>query len=176
MVAMFGWIIPAPLAIPQIEISVLPIRHFPRTILGNRSVVIMASSASGIPSPVSPRISPGTAARIFFTGSGSPMTPVEFTKTRSSWIRSRSETARETARASRMPPAPVAALAMPLLVTIAWATPDLIFSMLTSTGAAWKRFVVNIPAALAGTSEKIRPRSLFPFSLIPAEMPFAVNP
>ncbi|OPY91399.1 MAG: hypothetical protein A4E73_02045 [Syntrophaceae bacterium PtaU1.Bin231] len=136
----------------------------------------MASSASGMPSALRPPISAGTAARIFFTGRGWPMTPVEFTRTRPSWIRSPSETVREIARASRMPAAPVAALAMPLLVTIAWATPDLSFSMLTSTGAALKRFVVNIPAALAGTSEKIKPRSRFPSSLIPAHTPFAAKP
>src|SRR5439155_24291115 len=63
-------------------------------------------------------------------------------------------------RASPSPCAPVHALAFPLLMTIACATPDWIFSWLTRTGAALTAFVVNSPAAEDKRSAATRARSL----------------
>ncbi|OQB53802.1 MAG: hypothetical protein BWX99_02308 [Deltaproteobacteria bacterium ADurb.Bin151] len=148
-----GSIMPAPLAIPQMVISLAPTIPLRMDILGYLSVVIMAASASSMPNSFSPLTSLPIPVSIFFTGSLFPMTPVEQTRRCSSGIFNCLAAAAETASASCIPSLPVAALAQPLLVIIAWAIPLLSLSASIKTGAALKIFFVNIAADFAGTVE-----------------------
>src|SRR6266545_5689694 len=69
------------------------------------------------------------------------------------------------ASASLQPCFPVQALALPELMTMAWAVPFFTRWRQSFTGGAQTWLVVNMPATLAGTSETIRARSRFlPFS------------
>src|SRR5439155_2622094 len=102
----------------------------------------------------------GIPARIAAMDSTDPITPVLATSTNSSATPSSRATSAAISRASPSPCAPVHALAFPLLMMIACATPDWIFSWLTSTGAALTVFVVNSAAAEARRSAATRARSL----------------
>src|SRR5262249_15327632 len=111
-------------------------------------------------------------------GSNRPMTPVELTRTSRGEQPTASATARHIASASRTPRAPVAELLMPLLHTIARATPAVARRgrLLAITGAPTTRFVVKTPAAAHGTSATINARSGLPDGLIPQTPPAAVKP
>ncbi len=80
MVAMLGWIIPAPLAIPPIRTGRPSSSNSTAVDFGRVSVVMMASAAASPPS--GPRAATASAmpSSIFSMGSGSPMTPVEHTR------------------------------------------------------------------------------------------------
>ena len=73
-------------------------------------------------------------------------------------------------RASLSPWEPVQALAFPELATIACARPRFRWARQTLTGAAHTWLVVNIPAAVAGTSDTINAKSRF----LPLSDPFPV--
>ena len=78
------------------------------------------------------------------------------------------------AKTSFLPCSPVHALALPLLITSAFARPSRILSRSISIQAAGNLFVVNRAAASDGLSLTMRARSL-PFSLMPQRMPQARN-
>ena len=82
------------------------------------------------------------------------MTPVDATSTSAAAQPSAAAVSAAISRASASPCGPVQALAQPLLVTTARARPPLAARCAfdTSTGAAWARFMVKRPAAVAGAS------------------------
>src|SRR3954467_6094070 len=83
MVAMLGWIIPAPFATPAMLTSFSPMRIFAEAIFGRVSVVMMAfAKARSAALPVAALATrAGSAAMIFSPGNGTPMIPVEDGKT-----------------------------------------------------------------------------------------------
>ena len=123
----------------------------------------MASAAARAAAPL--RVNCCEAAEIprftFVIGIGTPIRPVEQTRT------SRAEMPRLFAvicvisLASATPRLPVQAFAFPELTTMARARFPAACFALTFTGAAQTWFVVNIPATAAGTSETISARSRF---------------
>ena len=83
MVAMLGWIIPLPLAMPPMR-QVFPSReNSTATSLRTVSVVMIPSAAASQPSSERPAVSASMPAAIGSRFSGSPMTPVEATTTSS---------------------------------------------------------------------------------------------
>ena len=112
---------------------------------------------------------PATAAmplRMFGIGNGTPIRPVEPTSTSVVFRPSAWPVSAAISSASAKPCGPVQALALPELMTTAHAVLLRRCSTQSFTGAAQIWFVVNIPAALAGTSETISARSCFwPLSL-----------
>ena len=111
-------------------------------------------------------------------GSGTPISPVEHTTTSSAAHPRLSALSSHIRRASRRPGSPVAALAFPELSTTAAARPSRKWSLLTCTGAACTRFVVN--TAVAGTGRRsvvaTRARSSTASGLMPHAMPPASKP
>src|SRR5262249_5133646 len=180
MVAMLGAIIPLPLAMPASDTVRPPSRTRRNADLVARSVVTIAAAAAA--SAFGPRARRALRALMPRTtrgvGSNRPMTPVELTRTSRGEQPTASATARHIASASRTPRAPVAELLMPLLHTIARATPAVArrCRLLTITGAPTTRFVVKTPAAAHGTSATISARSGLPDGLIPQTPPAAVKP
>jgi hypothetical protein len=136
IVAMFGAIIPLPLAIPP-TVYLRPATSSDTAIcLANVSVVMIARAAAS-PS----RLSSLSAAssipdKTLSSGSGRPITPVEHTTT--SWASHPmvSATLAATASASRTPAEPVQAFALPALISTARAVPDSTWRFETTTGAA----------------------------------------
>jgi hypothetical protein len=111
----------------------------------------------------------------FFIGIGTPIRPVEHTRTLFGLILlerqlQTSATVAAIRFASRIPCFPVQAFAFPEFTTIARARLRAAQVALTFTGAAQTRLVVNIPATAAGTSDTIKPRSRF----TPLSDPFPV--
>ena len=87
------------------------------------------------------------------------MTPVERTSTCSGSSPSFAAAVSVIARAAARPCAPVAALATPEFATIACGCAASRWSRDTVTGAACTRLTVNIPAPVAGVSERRSARS-----------------
>ena len=150
---MFGWIIPAPLAMPVTVMgapSMVTRRDVP---FGTVSVVMIAETAANQWSAASAVFAAGSAAAIFATGSGSMMTPVEKGSTSSALQPSVIATTSHVAFASAMPDSPVPAFALPALTTSARMRPEPArWRRHTVTGAAQKRFCVNTPAATVPSS------------------------
>src|SRR3954454_5811351 len=96
------------------------------------------------------------------------MTPVEATRTASALQPSASAARVAVRRAFRSPCAPVAALALPALITMARIASEGTRARSQRTGAAQTRLVVNIPAAAHGPSAASTARSSPPDGLIPA--------
>ena len=176
MVAMLGSIMPAPLAIPPMRKDPPGVSTKQAISLGKVSLVIMAFAhfrlwlrPSGVFfKPVSIRE----------TGRGTPIRPVEQTRTCSGWRPVRSAAAAAMRRAVARPASPVQALALPLFKTMAWIFPFLRCSIETRTGAAFTTLVVKVAAAAAGISETIRHRSsrvawgfLMPLEVAPQRKP-----
>ena len=123
IVAMFGWIIPEPFAIPVTVIgtpSTIVRRDAP---LGTVSVVMIDRAASNQPSLRAAACATGSAATIFSNGSGSMITPVENGRTSSGAQRSNSPTAAHVDRAALSPGWPVPAFALPALTISARSDP-----------------------------------------------------
>ena len=78
---MSGAIIPEPFDIPQIVTRLFPILDWAAAPLGKVSVVMIALAASSQPPGFAFFTNRGTALSNLSTGSGSPITPVEDTKT-----------------------------------------------------------------------------------------------
>ena len=114
----------------------------------------MMAQAASVPLPAE---SSGTMRRTpsstFSTGSCWPITPVELTKTSSSPRPSSSSARTSTFLALARPCSPVAALALPLLMTTARALPFFSTSRPSRTGAAQNLLVVNRAAQVAGSWE-----------------------
>ena len=119
MVARWGSIMPTPFAIPPIVTARPSTSSRSAASFGLVSVVRIASAAARPPCGDSALASFGSAARILSIGSGTPMTPVEATRTCVAGIRSSSPTTRAISRASLIPRSPVHTLAQPLEATIA---------------------------------------------------------
>src|SRR5690606_15362074 len=110
-------------------------------------------------------------------GSRTPMSPVEQTAISAAPVPRTSAAFSAVAWVSWKPLGPVQALAPPELRTTAVNFPLLRTCSDQSTGAALTRLEVKTPAAARrGPLLTTRARSGFPFSLIPAAMPAAVNP
>jgi hypothetical protein len=179
MVAMSGWIIPAPLHTPATVAGPPSSKRAPAS-FWNASVVWMAprkrrpASGSG-ESCASAWVMP---ARTLSIGSLRPMTPVEQTTTSSVRHDRARATCSHMATASRWPCSPVQAFALPLFTTTARMRPPLFWrcSRLTPTGAAANRFWVKMPAALMGASATSSATSGRPLSLMPAATPEARSP
>ena len=77
MVAMSGWIMPEPLAMPQIVTSVPPILARAQLPLAKVSVVMIADAAASQASGSSAAWSSGSLATTVATSRRSPITPVE---------------------------------------------------------------------------------------------------
>src|SRR5258708_11954644 len=156
VVAMLGWIIPAPLAQPTRWIRLPAILKEAAAVFGRVSVVQMASdtSANERAEERRCRASSGTARRILSSASGTPMTPVEQTKTSSDLQPRRFAVSATVRTAAAYPAAPVAQLALPAFTTTARMRPLEVrkCSLEISTGAATTRFCVKTPAAEARTS------------------------
>ena len=119
IVAIFGHIIPAPLAMPKAVISLPPILHFSNAIFGNASVVIIALTASFQPFDERDETSFGMPFFSLSIGSLCPITPVDETIAKHFFIPRASSTAAAMLFASSMPFLPVQALALPLFIIIA---------------------------------------------------------
>ena len=77
MVAMSGWIMPEPLAMPAIVISVSPIRARATLPLAKVSVVVIAVAAASQAIGSSAAASSGSRATTVATSRRSPITPVD---------------------------------------------------------------------------------------------------
>ena len=119
IVAMFGWIIPAPLAMP-VTVTGTPSTTTRRDApLGTVSVVMIAEAAANQWSARAVACAAGSAATRRSTGSGSMITPVENGSTSCIVQPTRLATAAQVVSASARPRAPVPALALPALTTSA---------------------------------------------------------
>src|SRR5271163_64669 len=121
MVAILGWIIPAPLAQPTKWMRLPAILKEALAVLGRVSVVQMASDSSAKERAEGRwwRATMGKPRRTLSSGKGTPITPVEQTKSSCGW-QPRCLAASLTVRnATAWPEAPVAQLALPALTTTA---------------------------------------------------------
>ena len=160
---------PAPLHMPSTRTSPPESRTLLATSLGKVSVVIMALATSM--AVAWPRDPESFSAAGFQRSilSCAPMTPVLAGSTSEGSTRAAWAIISWVARQLARPSSPVQALAWPELTRMARATGlSARMSLHTSTGAAWKRLVVNTPAATAGPSLTMRPRSLRSAFLKPA--------
>ena len=186
MVARPGASMPTPLIMPPaLQATPSAVRETASS-LGTVSVVIMARAASWPASGVgasAPAARPAPDRRAGMSR-GTPMTPVEHTRTSSgrtgrcgSESVSSSATRAAVAAASSAPRAPVQALAEPELRMTARAPPSATAARDHATGAATTRLVVKTPAATSsGPSLTTRARSGLPEALRPARTPAARNP
>ena len=107
-VAISGWIMPEPLAMPARVNCLPPIIPCASAALGRVSVVMMARAASPNPSGWSPATNWGRAWMIRSPGRGAPMTPVDDGSTRSSGILSNLAAARQVCPGGLQAPGAVA--------------------------------------------------------------------
>ena len=155
MVARLGSIIPDPLAIHVIVAAPIDVE----SAFGWLSVVMIARAPiSG--SPDSSVAIPRRPASIFSIGSGTPITPVELTRTRSAVVPHSAAAAAAMRRAFATPAAPVATLLTLLFTTMARSRPALMVSRPSMTGAPGNWFRVKSAAAAASRSLTKSARSL----------------
>jgi len=177
MVAMFGQIMPAPLAMPSTRISLSSTSKVSQASFGKASVVMMArakSVAAAVPRLLASR---GAASAHLSMGIRTPITPVDAGSTSSGATPAASAASSRALRQSALPGWPVQALACPALMTTARVVGFAASrSLATSTGAAGKRLVVNTPAAAASTSLTTMAMSLRPEYLRPASATAKRNP
>src|SRR6266403_5527966 len=125
-------------------------------VFGRVSVVQIASEVSAKERAEGrrKRAMTGNARRIFSSGSGTPMTPVEHTNISCGAQPSRFAASATVRSAAAWPAAPVAQLALPAFTTTARMRPldARKFSFEINTGAAATRFCVKTAAADAGMS------------------------
>ena len=161
MVAMSGWIMPAPLAMPVTVTGLSPTRTRRDAALATVSVVMMASAADSQLSSRRSVMHSGSARVTRSTGRGSMITPVENGSTCPPSKPNRRAVSAQMARASASPRSPVPALALPVLTTIArMAEAAARCSRQTRTGAAQKRLRVNTPATVLPSASLNSSRSL----------------
>src|SRR6267378_450513 len=171
---------PAPFAQPAMCTRLPAILNEAAAVFGRVSVVQMAreTSAKERAEKRRCRASSGTARKILSSASGTPMTPVEQTKT-SSGLQPRRFAVSATVRtAAACPAAPVAQLALPAFTTTARMRPfdARKCALEISTGAATTRFCVNTPAAEAGTSLERMAKSSAPVFFRPQAVAANRNP
>src|SRR5438034_2247725 len=177
IVAICGWIIPAPFTMPPIRTVRPPILPSTAQIFSRVSVVIMARAAVSHPSGLKAATAAGIPFSSFWRGSATPMTPVLATTTWDGSISRWEARQRALLKASAMPRLAVHALAHPELRSTARIRPRarLRCFLLSSTGAAFTKFVVKTAQATEGLDEKTTARSR-PCFLISAATPEARNP
>ena len=181
IVAMSGWIMPAPLAMPVTVTSAPSMRMRRDAPFGTVSVVMIARAAACQRSSRAARRADGSPSTIFPTGNGSMMTPVENTSTCSGAQPTSAAAFAHVARASASPELPVPALALPALTTSARKSSRRCRSAArcsrhTTTGAAQKRFCVKtppaaVPGAASTKSTSSRSQSLIRAAAVPSAMP-----
>ena len=184
-----GWIIPAPLAAPQMRtLAALPAscagsaEPSAWAVLTRVSVVIMARTKDSACCSVLPSeaFNSGIVATTFSAGKGTPMIPVEEGKTSSKMQPKLSAAATQVAMQPSMPGSPVAQLALPELTSTAATRPpvDARCRRPTVTGAATTRVVVNMAAPTAAPASRTTAmaRSRLPLALIPARTAPHWNP
>src|SRR5271157_752338 len=149
-------------------------------VLGRVSVVQIAreNSAKERPDGRRFRVTPERARRIFSSGNGTPMTPVEQTRTSWGWQTRRRAVSSTVFNEAARPAGPVAQLALPALtMTARMRPPDARkFSFETTTGGATTRFCVKTAAAEAGTSLESSARSSAPVFFRPQAVAEKRNP
>ena len=159
MVAMFGAIMPEPLAMPAMFTATPSISQLAPAPFGNVSVVMIAAAASG--QFTGARLRFGRAAAIFTSSSTTPMTPVEA----ASISRVSTPMCAPAASSARLhaasPAGPVKELAQPALTSSPRAPPRPAASacLHQSVGAEPTAFVVNTPAARVPAGMRISSRS-----------------
>ena len=159
---MFGMIMPEPLAMPAMVTSVPPIDAVRADPVGKVSVVMMASAAAGQSPGASAAAAPGRQPVMQSAGSGSPITPVEARKTSCAAQPKRWAAAAAVRSTASTPAAPVKALALPELTTMARAVPRPRCWRHQSTGADGMDERVKtparvVPAASSATNRSFRP-------------------
>ena len=152
IVAMFGWIMPEPLAMTPKRTFLPPSSISSAAVFGCVSVVMMAWLAALPPSAESLLMASLTPTSSLSIGSGTPMTPVEATTTSCGVQPSASAAISCVALASFSPCSPVQALAQPALATMACAVPVATTAFEAKTGAAATAFCVKVPATAASFS------------------------
>src|SRR5215467_2880985 len=171
---------PAPLAQPMRWMRLPDMRKEAEAVLGLVSVVQMASESSAKERAEARRLraSIGRARRILSTGSGTPITPVEQTKSSRGARPRRLEVSSTVRSEARSPAGPVAQLAFPAFTTTARMRPlEAARCFLESvTGAATTRFCVKTAAAEAETSLERMARSSAPVFLRPQAVAAKRNP
>ena len=141
MVAILGWIIPEPLAMPPIVQVLPPSGNRTATSLRLVSVVMIASAASALPVSEREAASAGMAEVMGASGSGWPITPVDATITSSDEIRSAAAALPHMAFAMSTPSA-LQVLALPELQRNAFAWPSFRCACVTRMGAPLTLFCV----------------------------------
>src|SRR5882724_3280780 len=156
-----GWIMPAPLQMPPMRMVCAPSLNSTAISLGRVSLVMMASTVCAAFSREEFKRAAAAAMPRFTLGMGrvTPMRPVEATSTWAAGTRRIFAVTAAISSASRRPRAPVQALALPELTTMARAVDLFARGRLTLTGAAQTWLVVNSPATAAGVSETMSARS-----------------
>ncbi len=160
MVAMSGAIMPEPLAMPLSVTVWPPISACRVAPLGKVSVVMIARAAAGQDSGARSRSSAPSAPIRRSSGSGSPITPVEATKTSVLRQPKSAAVAATVPATDRIPTAPVKAFALPELITTARARRPLSALRHHCTGAPAVSERVNTPAAEVPGASSIRQTSL----------------
>ena len=140
MVAIFGCIMPLPLAMPPSLHVLPPAVNSTATSLSRVSVVMMASATSSLflPSAAQSGGMPVLKGSMLMRW---PMTPVEATMTSSAAMPSSLASSAQVSSAISMPSA-LQVLALPLLQMTARALPSARCFLVTSSGAPLTRFVV----------------------------------
>ena len=118
-----GRIMPAPFAIPPTRMFPIEVAISRSACFGAASVVVIATAASAPPPSCRPAKARSMPCSTISIGSCTPITPVEATSTCSVSQPSPAATSTVMRSASRRPGSPVAALALPLEITIARVVP-----------------------------------------------------
>src|SRR5258705_4599265 len=171
---------PAPFAQPTKWIRLPAILNEADAVFGRVSVVQIANdvSANERAEGRRKRAITGKARRIFSSGSGTPMTPVEQTNNSCGVQPSRFAASATVRSAAAWPAAPVAQLALPAFTTTARMRPfdARRCSLEMRTGAATTRFCVKTAAADAGMSLERIARSSAPRVFKPHAVAAKRNP
>ena len=167
IVAIFGAIIPEPLAAPVMVIFLFPKLIWVEATLLTLSLVIIASEKFFHPLTLRLLARSGAAFRILSIGKGYPMIPVEQIKTCQGLIPNESAAHLAIDKASSSPFFPLQAFAFPLLTITALISERRRCFFDNFTGAALTWFVVNAAVETVVLSEKIKPRSSLLFPLMP---------
>src|SRR5882672_9807231 len=180
MVAIFGWIMPEPFAMPRIVMSWPAILICAEAALERVSVVGMAWAKAWAEASVAARAASrlGSLLMILSAGSGTPMMPVDDGNTSFGRNPKARAASLHTSSHAVFPAGPVAQLALPELMRMARMRPLELLRLArpTSTGAATTRFLVKTAAAVAPSQASASVRSGRPLALMPAMAVANVKP
>ena len=179
IVHIFGCIIPEPLHIAPIFTVFPDISNSIEISFETVSVVIIALAASFAAFSLCSKEfeSDSIPVQILSIGSCIPITPVDAKSIEFSSVPSSDAAFFALCLQYSIPSSLVQALAIPEFITIAFTSTSLSVIFLSqSTGAAFTRFVVYVPADIAGTFEKIMAISVLFLYFIFASVALAKNP